>query len=77
MRVARAETAVSADIAHALLKGRESAVRGAAHCGQVGAPRIVLGVGVRADLRDAGENREHEEESLHRRALPYSSLIQA
>jgi hypothetical protein len=45
------------DIAHALLKGRESAVRDAARYRQVGAPRIVMGIGVRADFRDADEKR--------------------
>jgi hypothetical protein len=31
----------------------------------IGAPWIVLGIGVRVDPRDAGEKRGHDEESLH------------
>jgi hypothetical protein len=53
----------SADSGHALVEGGEAAIRTATLV--IGAPRIVLGVGVRADSRDSEENCGHEEESLH------------
>jgi hypothetical protein len=65
LRIEHAETTHAADVVLALLKAYEPAVRGAALYRQVGAPRIVLGVGARADSRDTGEKRGHEEKSLH------------
>ena len=53
----------SADSGHALVERGEAAIRTAVLV--IGAPWIVLGIGMRADPRDAGENRGHEEENLH------------
>jgi hypothetical protein len=53
----------SANIGHALIEGGEAAIRTPALV--IGAPWIVLGIGVRADPRDSEENRKHEDESLH------------
>jgi len=63
LRIARAITTDSANSRHALVESGEATIRTAILV--VGAPRIVLGIGARADPRDAGENRRHEEESLH------------
>jgi hypothetical protein len=65
LRIERAKTADSADCGHALVEGGEAAIGRAvlAHA-VIGAPWIVLGIGVRADPRDAVEKRGYEEESL-------------
>jgi integrase len=66
LRIASAETADSADSGHALVISGEAAIGRAVLAHRViGAPRIVLGVGVRAGPCDAEESCGHEEESLH------------
>jgi hypothetical protein len=69
LRIACAITADSADSGHALVEADESAIRTTAHitAAIIGAPWIVLGVGLCANPRDAEESGGHEEESLHRR----------
>jgi hypothetical protein len=65
LRIARAIAAASADIGHALVEGGKSAVLNITTLRATGAPRIVLGIGVRAGPRDPDENRAREQESLH------------
>jgi hypothetical protein len=62
----------SADASHALVEGGEAAIRTAVLV--IGAPWIVLGIGVRADPSDADENRGHEEESFHGASTPFELL---
>jgi hypothetical protein len=64
LRIARAIAAASADIGHALVEGGKSAVLSITTLRATGAPRIVLGIGVRHPC-DADENRAREQESLH------------
>jgi hypothetical protein len=64
LRIPHANTADSADSGHALFEGGEAAICTAA-AGVMGAPRIVLRIGVCANPRDTDENRGHEEERLH------------
>jgi hypothetical protein len=65
LRIERAIAADSADIGHALVEGGKSTILTITAFCITGAPRIVLGIGVCADPRDADENPGHEHESLH------------
>jgi hypothetical protein len=58
LRIANANTADPTDSGYALIEGGEAAIAAAAAPAAVlGAPRIVLGIGVRARSRDADEKR--------------------
>lgn len=68
LRVARAKPAESDDSGHALSVGGEAAI-GTGVPAVIGAPWIVLGIGLCAAPRDRGENRRKEEECLHAHKL--------
>ena len=74
LRIECAVAANSADIGQALVEGGKSAVLTISTLRVTGAPRIVLGIGMRVDPRDADENRGHEEECLHGRLLRWGLL---
>jgi len=65
LRIGRAVAADSADIGPALLVSDKAAISSLITYRVIGAPRIVLGIGVRAGPRDPEENRTREQESLH------------
>jgi hypothetical protein len=60
LRIACAITADSADIGHALVEGGKPAILTITTLCVTGAPRIILGIGVRAGPRDLEENRARE-----------------
>jgi hypothetical protein len=65
LRVSHADPADSDDGGHALVETDEAAIGTAGLAAVIGAPRIVLGAGARAESRDAKKSRGYEQESLH------------